>query len=90
MERDFQFDDFRNLSLWGLKMKVIEMKDRNLILVQQLLDVWESAVKATHLFLSESEIEHIKKLKVSMNTWVSKFTKELQMTNREILILFYI
>ena len=71
-------------------MKVIEMKDRNLILVQQLLDVWESAVKATHLFLSESEIEHIKKLKVSMNTWVSKFTKELQMTNREILILFYI
>lgn len=90
MERDFQFDDFRNLSLWGLKMKVIEMKDRNLILVQQLLDVWESAVKATHLFLSESEIEHIKKLKVSMNTWVSKFTKELQMTNREILIPFYI
>lgn len=43
------FDDFRNLSLWGLKMKVIEIKDRNPILVQQLLDVWESAVKATHL-----------------------------------------
>ena len=43
------FDDFRNLSLWGLKMKVIEIKDRNPILVQQLLDVWESAVKAMHL-----------------------------------------
>ena len=27
------FDDFRNLSLWGLKMKVIEIKDRNPILV---------------------------------------------------------
>lgn len=30
-------------------MKVIEIKDRNPIMVQQLLDVWESAVKATHL-----------------------------------------
>lgn len=42
-------------------MKIIEIKDRNLLLLEQLLDVWESSVKATHLFLSENEIEDIKK-----------------------------
>lgn len=42
-------------------MKIIEMKDRNTVLIEQLLCVWESSVKATHLFLSENEIEDIKK-----------------------------
>ena len=42
-------------------MKVIEIKDRNSLLIEQLLGVWESSVRATHLFLSESEIEGIKK-----------------------------
>ena len=42
-------------------MKIIEVKDRNSSLIEQLLSVWESAVKATHLFLSEAEIEDIKK-----------------------------
>lgn len=42
-------------------MKIIEMKDRNSLLLEQLLDVWERSVKATHLFLSENEIEGIKK-----------------------------
>lgn len=42
-------------------MKIIEIKDRNLLLLEQLLDVWESSVRATHLFLSENEIEGIKK-----------------------------
>ena len=42
-------------------MKIIEVKDRTILLIEQLLNVWESSVKATHLFLSESEIENIKK-----------------------------
>lgn len=42
-------------------MKIIEVKNRTTPLVEQLLKVWESSVKATHLFLSEDEIENIKK-----------------------------
>ena len=42
-------------------MKMIEIKDRTPLLIEQLLAVWESSVKATHLFLSENEIEDIKK-----------------------------
>ena len=41
-------------------MKIIEIEERTLLLVQQLLEVWESSVRATHLFLSDSEIEKIK------------------------------
>ena len=40
-------------------MKIIEIKDRNPLLLKQLLEVWESSVKATHLFLSENEIEAV-------------------------------
>ena len=32
-----------------LKMKIIEIKTRNLLLIEQLLAVWERSVKATHL-----------------------------------------
>lgn len=42
-------------------MKVIEVADRTPLLIKQLLEVWESSVRATHLFLSENEIENIKK-----------------------------
>ena len=41
-------------------MKIIEITDRSSSLIQQLLAVWESSVRATHLFLSEDEIESIK------------------------------
>ena len=41
-------------------MKIMEIKDRNSLLLEQLLDLWESSVRATHLFLSENEIEGIK------------------------------
>lgn len=41
-------------------MKIIEIKDRTASLIEQLLKVWESSVKATHLFLSQNEIENIK------------------------------
>lgn len=42
------------------KLKMINAKDRTKPLIEQLLKVWESSVKATHLFLSEKEIENIK------------------------------
>lgn len=42
-------------------MKIVEVKDRSSSLIKQLLAVWESSVRATHLFLSEDEIESIKK-----------------------------
>ena len=42
------------------KMKSIEKKDRSADLIQALLDVWEKSVRATHLFLSDSEILNIK------------------------------
>ncbi len=44
----------------GKNMKVIEVKDRTTVFAEQLVEVWESAVKATHLFLSDSEIQNIK------------------------------
>lgn len=42
-------------------MKIYEVSDRTPALIQQLLEVWDSAVKATHLFLSDDEITNIKK-----------------------------
>lgn len=44
-----------------LKLKIIEVIDRNSSLIEELLKVWESSVKGTHLFLSENEIKEIKK-----------------------------
>lgn len=41
-------------------MRIIEVKERNAVLIQNLLDVWESSVRATHLFLSEEERNKIK------------------------------
>lgn len=41
-------------------MKIIEATDRNSLLTEQLLEVWESSVRATHLFLSENEIQNIR------------------------------
>lgn len=41
-------------------MKIIDVKYRTAALVEQLLNVWESSVKATHLFLSDDEISNIK------------------------------
>lgn len=41
-------------------MKLFEVENRTPELITQLLQVWETSVRATHLFLSDSEIEHIK------------------------------
>ena len=42
-------------------MKNIEVRDRNATLINELLEVWESSVIATHKFLSSDEIKNIKK-----------------------------
>ena len=31
-------------------MRIVEMKERNSELIENLLDVWENSVKATHLY----------------------------------------
>lgn len=41
-------------------MKIIEVTERTPLLIQQLLEIWERSVRATHLFLSDREIEKIK------------------------------
>ena len=42
------------------QMKIIEVAKPTLSLLEQLIVVWEKSVKATHLFLSENEVEEIK------------------------------
>lgn len=42
-------------------MKIMEVGERTPFLIDQLTEVWEKSVKATHLFLSESERASIKK-----------------------------
>lgn len=42
-------------------MRIIEVNERTSTLINELLEVWENSVKATHLFLSNEEIENIKK-----------------------------
>lgn len=41
-------------------MRITEVKSRTPDLIEQLLEVWEGSVRATHLFLSEGEIKRIK------------------------------
>lgn len=41
-------------------VKIIEVTNRTPDLIDRLLTVWEDSVRATHLFLSDSEIKRIK------------------------------
>ena len=43
------------------QMKILEVAKITQELEEQLIVVWETSVKATHLFLSEQELEEIKK-----------------------------
>lgn len=40
-------------------MKIYEVENRNQLL-PELLNIWEASVRATHHFLSDAEIDHIK------------------------------
>ena len=42
-------------------MKITEIENRTGNLLAGLLELWEKSVRATHLFLSESDIQNIKK-----------------------------
>lgn len=42
-------------------MKILEVAEITPSLTEQLIVVWERSVKVTHLFLSENEVEEIKK-----------------------------
>lgn len=42
-------------------MEIFELIDRSSNLINNLIEIWEDSVKATHLFLSSSEIKSIKK-----------------------------
>lgn len=41
-------------------MNIYEVQTRTPLLIQSLLTVWETSVRATHLFLSDTEINQIK------------------------------
>ena len=41
-------------------MRIFEVKEKTPFLSEQLVEVWEKSVRATHLFLSDKEIEDIK------------------------------
>ena len=41
-------------------MRIIDSNNRHTVLIDQLLEIWESAVRATHLFLSDEEVKAIK------------------------------
>lgn len=41
-------------------MTFYEVPERTTQLIDQLLPVWEASVRATHLFLSDAEVQHIK------------------------------
>ena len=41
-------------------IKLYEVQDRNQPLLEMLLDIWEQSVRATHLFLSDAEVNAIR------------------------------
>ena len=40
-------------------MRIVEIEKRTSILIKQLLKIWESSVRETHLFLSDNDIKRI-------------------------------
>lgn len=42
-------------------MIICEVQNRNTELLAEFLKIWEDSVRATHIFLSDSEVEQIKK-----------------------------
>lgn len=44
------------------EIKIVEISDRREALIEKLVQVWESSVRDTHLFLSEDAISEIKSI----------------------------
>ena len=45
----------------GIGLRIEEINDPDGVMMSSLLDVWESSVRATHLFLSDEEIKNYAK-----------------------------
>lgn len=43
-----------------MSMSIVEVRERTPELIDQLVEVWEASVRATHMFLSPAEIDQIK------------------------------
>ena len=55
-------------------MRIVQVKERHSVLIYALLDIWEWSVRATHLFLSDGEIESIKEYVPQALTGVETLT----------------
>ena len=55
-------------------MRIVQVKERHSVLIYALLDIWERSVRATHLFLSDGEIESIKEYVPQALTGVETLT----------------
>ena len=60
MEEEIQERQRKRLQRMLQSLKIVEVTDRTANILNQILEIWEDAVKATHLFLSDEEIMHIK------------------------------
>lgn len=45
-----------------MNIRIADMEDRDSLLLEQLLNVWENSVRATHFFLAEADMEDIKNM----------------------------
>lgn len=64
-----------------MEKKIVQVQERTQQLIRQLLNVWESSVRATHDFLSEEEI-------IKIRESVSAFVYEaIQISKRFICLL---
>lgn len=50
----------KDLIFRSTEISIFEAKNRTNLLISKILEVWEDSVKATHLFLSNKEINNIK------------------------------
>ena len=55
-------------------MRIVQVQERHPVLIHALLDIWERSVRATHLFLSDGEIESIKEYVPQALTGVETLT----------------
>ena len=55
-------------------MRIVQVQERHPRLVRALLDIWVRSVRATHLFLSNGEIESIKEYVLRALTGVETLT----------------
>ena len=68
------------------QLKIYEVKVRTPQLLERLLNIWEDSVRATHLFLTDAEVNQIKEYVPQ----ALRHIKERNMMRKVIRIRFYI